>query len=187
MCCLFENHNSNCLAFELRAWLKDRRCRWQFSVWCLRSFHHVPVWLFLENHAEGVSSSASAQHQLAAAAALGRSLADTTSAASHVLFEDVYCSVLQLSESVSNLCCKFILRQQDSTHCAIQQMQVLSAERKCEQMCVHIVNQHENPTMRHNRYFNIAIVQRQHKQYMLHQWDLQQCHRPLFPKDPVEH
>ena len=33
--------------------------------------------------------------------------------------------------------------------------------------CVHIVNQHENPTLRHNRYFNIAIAQRQHKQYML--------------------
>ena len=116
------------------------------------------MWLFLENLAECVSSSFSAQHELKALAALGRPLADTTSAASHVLFEDVYCSVLQLSESVSNLCCKFILRQQDSTHCAIQQMQVLSAERKCEQMCVHILN--ENPALRHNRDFNIATAQK---------------------------
>ena len=49
--------------------------------------HHVPIGLFLENLAEGVLSSfASAQHQLAAVAELGRPLVDTTGAPRRVLF-----------------------------------------------------------------------------------------------------
>ena len=42
--------------------------------------------LFLENLAKCVSSSASDQHQLAAVAALGQPLVETTGAASRVLF-----------------------------------------------------------------------------------------------------
>ena len=54
--------------------------------WHLRNVHHVPIGLFLENLTEGVTSSASAQHQLEAVAALGRPLVDTTGAARRVLF-----------------------------------------------------------------------------------------------------
>ena len=52
----------------------------------LHDVHHVPIGRFLENLAECFSSSASAQHELAALAALGRQLVDTTGAARRVLF-----------------------------------------------------------------------------------------------------
>ena len=70
------------------------------------------MWLFLENLAECVSSSFSAQHELKALAALGRPLADTTGEASRVLYVGGVVGVLSvywwlLSESVSNLCLCF--------------------------------------------------------------------------------
>ena len=35
----------------------------------------------------------------------------------------------------------------------------LSAEKKGEQLCFPILNSHENPVLRHNRYFDIATAQ----------------------------
>ena len=52
----------------------------------LRDVHHFPIGLFLENLVECVSSS---QHELAALAALGLPLLDTTGAARRVLFASV--------------------------------------------------------------------------------------------------
>ena len=76
--------------------------------------HHVLIGRFPENLGESVSSSASAQHQLAAVAALGRPLVDITGAV-HLFVgchRAVYngCTVWRLSESCSNMCLCFRTR-----------------------------------------------------------------------------
>ena len=38
-----------------------------------------------------------------------------------------------------------------------------SKKKRSEQLCVHILNSHENPALRHNRDFNISTAQRQHE------------------------
>ena len=93
------------------------------------------------------------------------------------------CMVWQLSESVSNLCLCFPTRasidsqQVRSVSVCVNSDQVTKqssrcklsdccqSKRKCEQLCVHKMNSHENLTLRHNRYFDIenAKLERQHE------------------------
>ena len=91
------------------------------------------------------------------------------------------CMVWPLSGSVSNwptcVCVsrlvrllsvsKFNLRQSASTVTKLRiSLEGASCQSKkkrkknCEQLCVHILNSHENPALRHNRDFNIATAQR---------------------------
>ena len=74
-----------------------------------------------------------------------------------------------LSESVSNFCLCFqtgvsAANQyvQSASVCVNSQVTVqssrckLSVDKKCKQLCVHILNIHKNSALRHNIYFNIA-------------------------------
>ena len=142
--------------------------------------HHVFIWQFLENLVQSVSSSASAQHRLVAVAGLGQPLVHTTAEACRALFvgsvQLVYnAAPALLSESCSNLCLCFQTRasaarqqvQSVSFHVNSDRVTVQSSrckssvEKKRKQLCVHVLNNRENPALRNNRK-NITTAQRQH-------------------------
>ena len=94
------------------------------------------------NLAEGVSSSASAQHQLTAVAALGQHLVDTTGAASRLLFVGSVQRVYFVADIFSRL------------------KKTRTAVCSCTEQ---LRSPNENPALRHNRYFNIATAHRPHE------------------------
>ena len=73
-------------------------------------------------------------------------------------------SQFQIYVCVSGLVCllsvsKFSLHQSVST--VTKSLSSSQSTKKRKQLCVHILNSHNNPALRYNRYFNIATAQRQ--------------------------